>query len=61
MNVQTLVVIAALWLPAAAFAQDLTSFRVLATNKTSTMQKELSEAAEAGFRSGSRAAADEAT
>jgi hypothetical protein len=33
----------------AAFADD---FRVLATNKTSTMQKEMNEAADAGFRFG---------
>jgi hypothetical protein len=31
-------------------AQSPTEFRVLATNKTSTMEKELNEAAEAGFR-----------
>lgn len=31
-------------------AQEGTSYRVLATNKTSTMQKEIQEAAEAGFR-----------
>ena len=35
-----------------AFAQELTDFRVLATNKTSTMQKEMNEAAEAGYRYG---------
>ena len=33
-----------------AFGQDLRDFRVLATNKTSTMEKELNEAATAGFR-----------
>ena len=33
-----------------AAAQDATSYRVLATNKTSTMQKEMQEAAEAGYR-----------
>jgi hypothetical protein len=31
-------------------AQDSVGYRVLATNKTSTMQKEMQEAAEAGFR-----------
>jgi hypothetical protein len=33
-------------------AQDTTDYRVLATSKTSTMQKEMNEAAEAGFRFG---------
>jgi hypothetical protein len=33
-----------------AYAQDTTDYRVLATNKTSTMQKEMNEAADAGFR-----------
>jgi hypothetical protein len=33
-----------------ALAQDTTSYRVLATNKTSTMQKEMQEAAAAGYR-----------
>jgi len=32
--------------------QDRVEYRVLATNKTSTMQKELNEAADAGFRFG---------
>lgn len=36
----------------AARAQDTTDYRVLATNKTSTMEKEMNEAAEAGFRFG---------
>ena len=36
--------------PIAALAQNGTSYRVLATNKTSTMQKEMQEAAEAGYR-----------
>jgi len=37
--------------PAAVAAQDSPgSYRVLATNKTSTMQKEMSNAADAGFR-----------
>ncbi len=31
---------------------DVTEYRVLATNKTSTMQKEMNEAADAGFRYG---------
>lgn len=35
----------------AAFAQTV-DYRVLATNKTSTMEKEMNEAAEAGFRFG---------
>lgn len=35
-----------------AFTQDTTDYRVLATNKTSTMQKEMNEAADAGFRFG---------
>jgi hypothetical protein len=33
-----------------AMAQEATSYRVLATNKTSTMQKEMQEAAAAGYR-----------
>src|SRR6185369_2985807 len=33
-----------------AAAQQLTEYRVLATSKTSTMQKEMQEAAAAGFR-----------
>ena len=37
---------------AAAEAGDPVEYRVLATNKTSTMQKELAEAAAAGFRFG---------
>jgi hypothetical protein len=37
-------------LPMSALAQEATSYRVLATNKTSTMQKEMQEAGEAGFR-----------
>jgi hypothetical protein len=41
-----------LWLPSSAAAQtpDAIEHRVLATTKTSTMEKELNEAAEAGFR-----------
>jgi hypothetical protein len=38
--------------PAAAQATTPVEYRVLATNKTSTMQKEMQEAAEAGFRFG---------
>jgi hypothetical protein len=41
---------AALVMPAAALAQSAIEFKVLATNKTSTMQKEMTEAAEAGYR-----------
>lgn len=36
--------------PGVSQAQDVTAYRVLATNKTSTMQKEMQEAAAAGFR-----------
>jgi len=36
--------------PALAAAQDAMSYRVMATNKTSTMQKEMQEAGENGFR-----------
>lgn len=36
--------------PAMAAAQEGTSYRVLATNKTSTMQKEMQEAGAAGFK-----------
>lgn len=35
-----------------AHAQETTDYRVLATNKTSTMQKEMNDAANAGFRFG---------
>jgi len=41
--------VAALSVPSRALAQSV-DYRVLATNKTSTMEKELNEAAEAGFR-----------
>jgi len=41
--------VAALHVPSRALAQSV-DYRVLATNKTSTMEKELNEAAEAGFR-----------
>lgn len=40
---------AAMALPATGFGQTV-EYKVLATNKTGTMQKEMSEAAEAGFR-----------
>jgi hypothetical protein len=36
--------------PSLALAQGPISYRVVATNKTSTMQKEMQEAGEAGFR-----------
>ena len=39
-------------LPAAAQSQTAVEYRVLATSKTSTMQKEMQQAAEAGFRFG---------
>ena len=42
-------VVASLQLPSPAHAQAV-DYRVLATNKTSTMEKELNEGAEAGFR-----------
>jgi len=41
--------VAALSIPSTALAQAV-DYRVLATNKTSTMEKELNEGAEAGFR-----------
>lgn len=41
---------AAVAAPAICRAQDSVTYRVLATSKTSTMQKELMEAAEAGYR-----------
>ena len=40
----------AIAIPALAAAQSATTYRVLATNKTSTMQKEMQEAAQAGYR-----------
>lgn len=43
-------VVLALALPAGAAAQAATEYRVLATSKTSTMQKEMTAAAAAGFR-----------
>lgn len=36
--------------PITAFAQEANAYRVLATNRTSTMQKEMQEAGDAGFR-----------
>jgi hypothetical protein len=52
MNARTIatVTVLSLALPLLAAAQDATTYRVLATNKTSTMQKEMQEAGEAGFR-----------
>ena len=44
-----LILSASLLVPSAAMAQRV-DYRVLATNKTSTMEKELNEAAEAGFQ-----------
>jgi hypothetical protein len=41
--------VATLFVPSRALAQPV-DYRVLATNKTSTMEKELNEGAEAGFR-----------
>jgi hypothetical protein len=52
MNVRTIATatVLSLALPLLAAAQDATTYRVLATNKTSTMQKEMQQAGEAGFR-----------
>jgi hypothetical protein len=50
MKMVGLAVIALLTWPTVAKAQDPTSYRVLATNKTSTMQTEMQDAAQAGFR-----------
>ena len=51
MNVTRGIVGAALVACAApVWAQDAVAYRLLATNKTSTMAKEMNEAAEAGFR-----------
>jgi hypothetical protein len=50
MKLTPLAICASLLLSAPAFAQSASDFRVLATNKTSTMEKELNEAAEAGFQ-----------
>jgi hypothetical protein len=45
-----LTVVSALLLPTVAFAQMPNAHRVLATSKTSTLQKEMQEAGDAGFR-----------
>lgn len=45
----TLVLIGVLFVSAPAFAQAI-EYRILATSKTSTMEKEMSEAGAAGFR-----------
>ena len=37
-------------IPVSALAQEPNTYRVMATNKTSTMQKEMQEAGDAGFR-----------
>ncbi len=50
MKLLTLVLALGLLAPSIAMAQDTTTSRVLATNKTSSMQKEMQEAAAAGFR-----------
>lgn len=50
MNLSTVVAAVVLALPATSVAQEVMQYRVLATNKTSTMQKEMSEAASAGYR-----------
>jgi hypothetical protein len=46
----TTLAFALLFLPLVATAEDVYEYRVLATNKTSTMEKEMNEAATAGFR-----------
>jgi 3-methyladenine DNA glycosylase Tag len=48
--VSIMLVLSSCLLPAVATAAEPTEYRVLATNKTSTMQKEMMQAAEAGFR-----------
>jgi hypothetical protein len=49
----TTAALSALFIVGSAFAaDDPIEYRVLATNRTSTMQKELNEAADAGFRFG---------
>jgi len=50
LKLQTLIAALTFALPVAATAQDAIGYRVLATSKTSTMQKEMQEAAEAGYR-----------
>jgi hypothetical protein len=47
-----LLLVAHLLTPVPAQAQDAVQYRVLATSRTSTMQKELNDAAAAGFRFG---------
>jgi hypothetical protein len=49
-TLKTFVLTCVLLAPTLSAAQDTPNYRVLATNKTSTMQKEMSEAAAAGFR-----------
>ena len=50
MQLGWMVAIVLLFTSSNAFAQDASEYRVLATNKTSTMQKEMSEAAAAGYQ-----------
>ncbi len=50
MKLLTLALAVGLAAPSTAMAQDTTTYGVLATNKTSSMQKEMQEAAAAGFR-----------
>ncbi len=50
MSIPSLAVTALLLVPVVTSAQEGTVFRVLATNRTSSMQKEMAEAAAAGFR-----------
>jgi hypothetical protein len=45
-----ILIVVALGVPALGLAQDTVDYRVLATNRTSTMQKEMQEAGQAGFR-----------
>lgn len=50
MTLKTSFLLWLLFVPTLSSAQESTSYRVLATNKTSTMQKEMSDAAAAGYR-----------
>jgi len=50
MRVITMLAAAAVLVASTAHAQDATDYRVLATNKTSTMQKEMQDAGSAGYR-----------
>lgn len=50
MNVRIAIVAAALLAPAGVTAQETVDYRVLATSRTSTMQKEMQEAGQAGYR-----------